>query len=67
MTECDGILIFMDDVSTKKTNTTATKKTNTIIVTNVTSTASINCDSKNVRDCYILIQLWQFMTFHIKL
>ena len=54
MTECNGILIFMDNASTKKINTTATKKTNTIIVINVTSTASINCHSKNVRDCNIL-------------
>ena len=30
VTECDEILIVMDDVSTKKTNTIATKKTNTI-------------------------------------
>ena len=35
----------MDNVSTKKTNN---------IAINVTSTASINFYSKNVRDCYIL-------------
>ena len=35
----------MDTVSTKQTNSTAT---------NVTSTASIYCHSKKVRDCYIL-------------
>ena len=35
----------MDILSTKKTNT---------IATNVKSTASINCQSKKVRDCYIL-------------
>ena len=35
----------MDIVSTKNTNTTAA---------NVTSTASINCHSKKVRDYYIL-------------
>ena len=35
----------MEPVSTKKTNT---------IATNVTSTASINCRSKKVKDCYIL-------------
>ena len=43
--ECDGIIIVMDIVSTKNTNT---------IATNVTSTASINWHSKEVRDCYIL-------------
>ena len=42
----------MDNVSTKKTNTTATKKKNTI-TTNVTIAASINCHSKKVKDCYI--------------
>ena len=41
--ECDEITTVM--VSTKMTNT---------ITTNVTSTASINCHSKKVRDCYIL-------------
>ena len=51
MTECDEIIIAMDNVSTKKTNTIATKTNN--IATNVTSTASINCHGKNVRDCYI--------------
>ena len=35
----------MDIISTKKQNT---------IATNVTSNASINFYSKNVRDCYIL-------------
>ena len=35
----------MDTVSTKQTNS---------IATNVTSTASIYCYSKKVRDCYIL-------------
>ena len=43
--ECDKILTVMDIVSTKMTNT---------IPTNVTSTASINCQIKKVRDCYIL-------------
>ena len=42
VTECDEIIIVMDNVSTEKTNT---------IATNVTSTASINCHSKKVRDC----------------
>ena len=45
VTQCDEIIIVMDNVSTKMTNTVAT---------NVTSTASINCHSKKVRDCYIL-------------
>ena len=35
----------MDIVSTKKTNN---------IITNVTSTTSINCHRKKVRDCYTL-------------
>ena len=43
MTECDEIIIVMNIVSTKKT-----------IATNVMSTASINCHSIKVRDCYIL-------------
>ena len=43
--KCDKVLTVMDIVSTKKTNT---------IATNVTSTASKNCHSKKVRDCYIL-------------
>ena len=42
MTECDEIIIVMNNVSTKKT-----------IATNVTSTASINCHSIKVRDCHI--------------
>ena len=45
VTECDEIIIVMDIVSTKKTNT---------ITTNVTSIASINCHTKKVKDCYIL-------------
>ena len=45
MIECDEIISVMYTVSTKKTN---------IIATNVTSTVSINCDSKKVRDFYIL-------------
>ena len=53
VTKCDEIIIVMDIVSTKKTNTITTKKTNTIAA-NVTSTASINFHSKKVRDCYIL-------------
>ena len=45
MTECDEILVAMNNLPTEKTNT---------IATNVLSTASINCHSKKVRDCYIL-------------
>ena len=45
MTECDEIIIVMDIVSTKKTNT---------ITPNVTNTASINHRRKKVRNCYIL-------------
>ena len=45
MTECDEIVIVIDNASTKKTNT---------IATIVTSTASINCHSIKLRDCYIL-------------
>ena len=41
MTDCDEIVIVMDIVLTKKTNTVAT---------NVRSIASINCHIKNVRD-----------------
>ena len=45
VTECDEVITFMDIISTKKTN--------------VTSTASINCYSTKVKDCYILpIPLW---------
>ena len=40
------------NVSTKKTNNAATKKTNPI-ATDVTSTASVNCHKKKVKDCYI--------------
>ena len=43
--ECDELITVTDIVSTKKANT---------IATNVMSTASINCHSKKVRDCYIL-------------
>ena len=43
--ECDELVTVTDIVSTKKANT---------IATNVMSTASINCHSKKVRDCYIL-------------
>ena len=53
VTKYDEIIIFTDNVSTKKTNIGTTKKTNTI-ATNATSTALINVHSKKVRDCYIL-------------
>ena len=43
VTECYEIVTAMDIVSTKKT-----------IVINVMSTASINCHSIKVKDCYIL-------------
>ena len=45
MTECDEIVIVIDNLSTKKTNT---------IATNIMSTTSINCYSKKVRYYYIL-------------
>ena len=45
MTECDEIINVMHVIATKKANA---------IATNVTSTASINCYSKIVRDFYIL-------------
>ena len=45
MTKCDEIVIAKNNLSKKKTNT---------IATNVMSTASINCHTKKVRDCYIL-------------
>ena len=70
VTEFDEFIIFMDNVSIKKTNTIATKTTNTL-ATNVASTASINCHSKKVRDCYILhtvllviILLWIIATIY---
>ena len=53
MTECEEIVIDMDNLSTKKTNT---------IATNVTSTASINYHSKKVKDCYFL---HSFVSDHI--
>ena len=44
MTECDEIIIVMDNSSLRNTN---------IIATNVMSTASINCHRKKLRDCYL--------------
>ena len=46
VTEYDEIRFVMDIVPTKKANT---------IATNVTNTAPINCHSKKVRNCYILL------------
>ena len=43
MTKFDEIIIVMNNVTTKKTRATY-----------VTSTASINCNSIKVGDCYIL-------------
>ena len=51
MTEYDEVIIVID-VSTKKTNNTATTETNAI-ATDAKSTASINCLSKKVKDYYI--------------
>ena len=42
MTKCDKTVIVMNNLLTNNGTT------------NVTSTASINCHSKKVRDCYIL-------------
>ena len=53
VTEHNEIVVFMDIVSTKKTNTIEIKMANTI-ATNITSTTSINCHSKKISDCYIL-------------
>ena len=47
--ECDEIIIVMNTLSTKKTNT---------IAANVTSTASTNCHNKNVGVCYILLTVF---------
>ena len=44
-TKCDEIVLVMNNLSTKKTNT---------IETNFASAASINCHSKKVKDCYVL-------------
>ena len=43
MTECDEIIIVMDTIATKKTNT---------MPTNAMSTSSINYHCKKERDCY---------------
>ena len=49
MTECDQILIALDNVSTKKINTIAKKK-DKYYSKNFTSVVLINCLSKKVRD-----------------
>ena len=54
MTECDNVIIVINNVSTKKTNT---------IATNITSTASINFYSKKVRDCFILHTVFLVIIF----
>ena len=54
VTECDNVIIVINNVSTKKTNT---------IVTNITSTASINFYSKKVRDCFILHTVFLVIIF----
>ena len=45
VTKYDKIVIVMNNLSIKKTNT---------ITTNVTSNVLINCHSEKTRDCYIL-------------
>ena len=45
MTECDEIVIGIDNLSTKRTHA---------IATNLTCTVSVSCYSEKVRDCYIL-------------
>ena len=45
MNKCNEIVIVMNKLTTKKTNN---------ITANATSTASIDCHSKKVKDCYIL-------------
>ena len=56
VTEWDGIV--MDNLLTKKTYT---------IATNVAKTASINCHSKKIQDCYILhtVLIYFFSDFTI--
>ena len=44
VTECDEIIIVMDNVSTKNT-----------VATNITSVASINCHSKKIRFIYFIL------------
>ena len=54
VTGCDNVIIVINSVSTKKTNT---------IATNITSTASINFYSKKVRDCFILHTVFLVIIF----
>ena len=48
MIECIEIITVLDIVSHKKSNT---------IATNVASTATINCHSIKLRECYILYRV----------
>ena len=48
VTKCDEIIIFTDNLSTKKTNT---------VTTNVRSTVLTNCQSRKVRNCCIFYTL----------
>ena len=45
VTECDEIVIVMDNLLTNNANT---------IAADIMVTASINCHSKKIKDCYIL-------------
>ena len=54
--ESDEIITTMDSTSTKITNT---------IATNVSSATSINCHSKKVRDCYIVLIVVIFLLITI--
>ena len=54
MIEYDEIITVIDTISTKTTN---------IIARNVTSTVSINCHSKKVRDCNILHGVFLLIIF----
>ena len=62
MTECDEIIIVIDNVSTKKTNFIVTEKINTI-PTNLTSIASINYHSKKSKKS--LYFAYSFISDHI--
>ena len=64
MTEFDEIIIVIDIVSTKKTNTIAKKKTNTI-ATNVTGTA-FTSDHITIDNYYYLLLLCKTKRYNIK-
>ena len=49
VTECDEVIIVMNNISTKRTNT---------MTTNVRSTAPMNCQYKKVRDCLFYAQFY---------